>query len=326
MRGIVTALVALASGCVNLSPPSIHECAADESRLRVRCPRRPGRRRPASPDVNTPDVVRPDSGADARPDLLTDAAIDNSVDISMDMPIAPPIDAPPDRPPDIPPDAPPDRPIDTPRISLPIFPPTRLAVTCPSDSSLLVCLRLEGNLTDESSPAATLASSNISYETGVDAQAVRLGTSSLLRVNSGSGTITTSITLEAWLRVDRMPTSSQRAALFDEEGRIGVFLHPGGTVTCAVLGNTATATNALTTGQWSSVACTVQGASLTLWINGVQRGQTTTSAIPNDPTTTLGIGGNLPSGDPFEGLMDNIRIWNRARTAQEICDHAPSCP
>ena len=196
----------------------------------------------------------------------------------------------------------------------------------PAESSLLICIRFEGNLIDESAPAATLTSSNVTFETGNDAQAVRLGTSSLLRASAGWGNINNDLTLEAWVRIDRMPTGSERAGILDEESHFGLFVLANGTVNCSSSSGDATATNALTVGQWAAISCTLQGTSLVLWINGIQQDQAQTDGLSNGPTATLGIGGNLPSGDAFEGLMDNVHIWNRARTAQGICDYSPTCP
>jgi len=40
----------------------------------------------------------------------------------------------------------------------------------------------------------------------------------------------------------------------------------------------------------------------------------------------MAIGGNSPSGDSFDGLIDEVRIWRLARTPTEICMTAGTCP
>jgi hypothetical protein len=55
-----------------------------------------------------------------------------------------------------------------------------------------------------------------------------------------------------------------------------------------------------------------------LWIDGVARDSAQMDGMSNGTPDVLEIGGNIPSGDPFVGLMDNLRVWNRARSAQQI--------
>ena len=44
-------------------------------------------------------------------------------------------------------------------------------------------------------------------------------------------------------------------------------------------------------------------------------------------TDGLAIGQNSPDGDPFDGALDDVRIWSRARSAAQICAAAgrPGC-
>jgi len=65
-------------------------------------------------------------------------------------------------------------------------------------------------------------------------------------------------------------------------------------------------------------ALTYDGAALRLYVNGVQvasrarTGNLLTSANP------LQIGGDSIHGQYFSGIIDEVRIFNRARTAAEI--------
>jgi hypothetical protein len=319
-------LVALAGACVNLTPPPGLD--ADTG-----APDGP----PTDPDAGPPDTrpvdarppdspVAPDGAPDGPTDGTTDGPGDATADVSPDLPAdGPPDLAPdlsPDRPPDLPPDLPPDTPVDRPPDTTPDTAPP---VTCPTEAALLLCLRFPGTLTDESAPSATVTGNNVTFEAGIDGQAARMGTSSTMRVASGWGNVD-DLTLEAWVRLDRLPGSGQRAGVLDEDENFGLFVYPDGDVTCSSSSGMATAAGAVAAGQWVAISCTLSGRSLVLWIDGVARAQAQTDGIANDPAATVAIGGNLPSGDPLEGLIDNVRLWNRARTAQEICDFAPTCP
>ena len=69
---------------------------------------------------------------------------------------------------------------------------------------------------------------------------------------------------------------------------------------------------------WTHLATTYDGANQRLYINGVlvaTKAQTGAIAAANQP---LRIGGNNVSGEFFQGLIDEVRIYNRALSAAEI--------
>jgi Concanavalin A-like lectin/glucanases superfamily len=69
---------------------------------------------------------------------------------------------------------------------------------------------------------------------------------------------------------------------------------------------------------WTHIATTYDGTSQRLYINGVlvaTKAQTGTIAAGNQP---LRIGGNNVSGEFFQGLIDEVRVYNRALSAAEI--------
>ena len=201
------------------------------------------------------------------------------------------------------------------------------SVSCPADDpSLMLCLRFENNLADESAPAATLTASGVTYEPGPTDQAVRLGASSLFRADPGwGGNLDLDFTVEAWIRPERLPSDVQRFAMFDEENHFGLFLLPDGAVRCSSSGAAVVAPNAVTAGLWAAISCTASNNTLVLWVDGVKQGEATMDGIANGATSVLGIGGNLPSGDAFEGMIDNVRVWARGRSPEEVCAYVPGC-
>jgi hypothetical protein len=75
---------------------------------------------------------------------------------------------------------------------------------------------------------------------------------------------------------------------------------------------------ALAANTWIHVAGTYDGATLRLFINGAQvKSTAVTGAIPAS-TGLLRIGGNSLWGEFFQGVIDEVRVYNRALTASEI--------
>ena len=71
-------------------------------------------------------------------------------------------------------------------------------------------------------------------------------------------------------------------------------------------------------GTWTHLAVTYDGATLRLYVNGAQvatRARTGNMVTPPNP---LQIGGDSIYGQFFTGLIDEVRIYNQARTATDI--------
>ena len=92
-------------------------------------------------------------------------------------------------------------------------------------------------------------------------------------------------------------------------------------------GGPALTSNSFTpqTGIWYHITVTRSGNNYTFYINGNQWGTTTnTYTIPNANTTLkIGLGEGSP---PFNGLIDEVRISNIARTPEEIKQDAQRFP
>ena len=71
-------------------------------------------------------------------------------------------------------------------------------------------------------------------------------------------------------------------------------------------------------GQWQHVAATYDGTVARIYIDGAQTASTTfTGNVGNSNTWRIGAYGS-PAGNFFDGLVDNVRIYDRALTASEI--------
>lgn len=84
--------------------------------------------------------------------------------------------------------------------------------------------------------------------------------------------------------------------------------------------NEVTSTNVvLSLNTWQHVAGTYDGVKMRLYVNGIPVDSfATTASITNASTTNLLLGSNLTYGRYFQGMMDEVRIWNIALDSAAI--------
>ena len=73
--------------------------------------------------------------------------------------------------------------------------------------------------------------------------------------------------------------------------------------------------SALPANTWSHLAFTYNGSVMRLYVNGVEVANQTRTGSAVVSTGALKIGGNAIWGEWFAGLIDEVRIYNRALTA-----------
>jgi Concanavalin A-like lectin/glucanases superfamily len=151
------------------------------------------------------------------------------------------------------------------------------------------------------------------------------GSSSLVRVaDSASLDLSSAMTLSAWIRPTvnqsgwRTILQRQTDAYFLNASNDSGALRPagGGTFggnTSFVSGPTANPVNA-----WTHVALTYDGTTKRLFVNGTQVASAATTGTIEATDNPLWIGGNNPYGEYFNGLIDEVRVYNRALTQTDI--------
>ena len=77
-------------------------------------------------------------------------------------------------------------------------------------------------------------------------------------------------------------------------------------------------TAALAANTWSYLAETYDGATLRLYVNGTQVASTAHIGSIATSTNALQIGGDSLYGQYFAGMIDEVRVYNRALTAAQI--------
>jgi hypothetical protein len=138
--------------------------------------------------------------------------------------------------------------------------------------------------------------------------------------DSPSLDLTNALTMEAWVR----PTasSSWRTILLKEATNdLAYSLYSAGSTnrpSAWIGGGSSIGSAALPLNTWSHVAATYDGARLKLYVNGTlvrdqaYAGSAVVSAGP------LKLGGNAIWGEYFAGRIDEVRLYNKVRTAAEI--------
>jgi glucose/arabinose dehydrogenase/PKD repeat protein len=143
--------------------------------------------------------------------------------------------------------------------------------------------------------------------------------------HSASLLLTTGMTLSAWVNPS-VVTGSWRTVVFKERtGGMTYALYanngsnrPVGQIFANGAERDSQGGATLPANAWSHLATTFDGTSLKLFVNGVQAGSLTSSGSIVTSTGSLRIGGNSIWAEWFRGLVDDVRIYSRALSAQEI--------
>jgi hypothetical protein len=144
--------------------------------------------------------------------------------------------------------------------------------------------------------------------------------------------LTTGMTLEAWVKptaidgweaviVKERGTDSLSYALYAHDGAplSGGFNAPAGYGRFGTIDQAARGTARISTTDWTHLAMTYDGTVQRFYVNGIEVGthaQTGSMAVGDQP---LRIGGDATfPGEFFEGLIDEVKVYNRALSIAEI--------
>jgi hypothetical protein len=149
------------------------------------------------------------------------------------------------------------------------------------------------------------------------------GSSALVSIiDSASLNLTTGMTLEAWVN-----PSTTSAAWRDiiYKGSNDIYYLEGSSpqgqapaMGASFSTNPLYATAALAANTWSHLAATYDGATLRLYVNGVQVASRAQTGAIQTSTGVLTIGGDPLYGQYFAGRIDEVRIYNNALSSAAI--------
>ena len=142
---------------------------------------------------------------------------------------------------------------------------------------------------------------------------------------SASLQMTTSVTVEAWFMRKGTPTTTE--IIVNKEGEYEVGINAAGQIQWAFT-NATPGWNWVNTGytapvdQWTHVAVTYNSGTINTYINGVLVHSYNGTGNIGDTypaLNTLTIGARENSTDQrFQGLIDEVRVWNTARSGAQI--------
>ncbi len=140
--------------------------------------------------------------------------------------------------------------------------------------------------------------------------------------------LTTGLTLEAWVRPAAAdgwrsvllkesagPPAGLAYALYAngaDTNRPGAFANTGGSDL------SARGTAKLPVNAWAHLAATYDGVTLRLYVNGIEVGSKPVTQALRQTDNPLRIGGNAVWGEYFAGLIDDVRVYDRALSAAEV--------
>ena len=150
------------------------------------------------------------------------------------------------------------------------------------------------------------------------------GTSAQVTVpNSASLKLTTAMTLEAWVFPTTTPTGWR--AIIDKNvdgyylmASTNVGNQPGVGGTWVGGKQFTIGPSVLAVNTWTHLATTFDGATVRLFVNGVQVASQPQATALAPTTGTLQIGGDSYPTEYFAGRIDEVRLYNRALGAAEI--------
>ena len=137
--------------------------------------------------------------------------------------------------------------------------------------------------------------------------------------------LTTGMTLEAWVRPSAAGTAWRTVLLKEQPGNLVYALYsnegsnrPSGHVFVGGDRDTRGGAASVPLNAWTHLAATYDGTALRLFVNGTQSSTVALTGAMAGSTGALRIGGNAVWPEWFQGLVDEVRVYNRALTAAQI--------
>lgn len=167
---------------------------------------------------------------------------------------------------------------------------------------------------------------SIDFENGIGSNGEYINFSTPAQMNS----LGNQITLESWIMAESFP--SDPTIIDKGTSLLSFFVSSGASNFLTFILDTSsggattyTADTDMNTGQWYHVVATYNGSQVRLYLNG-QLDDTPVARTGNVSTNNLdlivgsGWSGTNPNSFPFDGLIDEVAIYNRSLSAQEIQD------
>lgn len=184
------------------------------------------------------------------------------------------------------------------------------------DSTVLdqrACLTFDGNTADGSSYNNDVVANPQTFVTDRNGGMALVTTTGTMTAAATTSLDVPTFTIKLWINANSIPTGGARAGLFDSSGRYRVFLESDGALRCAISPGATfqvvTAPGQIATGAWRRVACTYDGATMSVFVDGQLAGTQLLNATVPAAGSGFVVGHNSPSGENFDGAIDDLEVW-----------------
>ncbi len=129
-----------------------------------------------------------------------------------------------------------------------------------------------------------------------------------------------------WVRPSELGGIGTRAFLLSRGDVLTVFLRFTALPRCTLAGGSVNGTEALVADVWTHLACVRDGATMTLYTNGVATGTGTATTSPVPSSAELRLGQSSTGEESLLGDLSDVRLYRRAPSAAEIAALAADMP
>lgn len=191
---------------------------------------------------------------------------------------------------------------------------------------------LDGTLTPGASGSNTAAGQMWSRQGKIGGALECDGTDDYVSVGDNSTLdLTTDISIALWVKLSANNYNDglvYKGSLSDSQGvySLGFYSGSSNALTFRLNGSTTedngqiSSTNSLSTGTWYHAVATYDGTTMKIYENGVLVKEDAQSLTITTDNNNLIIGGYYSSSYLFNGLIDDVRIYNYARTPLQILE------
>nr|NCR46997.1 hypothetical protein [Microcystis aeruginosa SX13-01] len=154
------------------------------------------------------------------------------------------------------------------------------------------------------------------------------GTDDYVSIPHSSNLSLTNFTIETWVNPSQVKGDWQplitKEASNGYQRNYGLFIVPNQMKVLAqfidIYGvwQTIYSVSSFNLSQWNHISMTYDGSTFSFYINGILDSIVNVVTTPLQNTEPVKIGKEISAYTPFSGKMDEVRIWNKARTQAEI--------
>lgn len=210
-----------------------------------------------------------------------------------------------------------------------------------STNNIVMYLPLDDNTNDQSGNGNNGTNNGATFTTGKFSQGLSFdGTNDTVTINdSNSLDISDQITIETWINPsttinhgnsNKRILDKQNAyyLLFDypsADGKVKFILRIGGNYI-----NVSSITDSWNAGQWYHIVGTYDGSIMKIYVNGILENSKSKTGNIENTNYNLFLGSravnNIPTNMFFDGIIDEIKLYNKELDATEILAHYGQVP